>query len=128
MHSYLGSVWLVDFGFVLVLFFQITLQAFMYKVCLPFGLSLSPIPTSNLNVKPSAEVESYCLDPHPCKEVLWARLMPYNSYENFPGIVTLTLLGSSTPPLACRTSSNVCKTCVVKCSVLLGELRKGSEE
>lgn len=54
--------------------------------------------------------------------------MPYNSYENFPEVVPLTVLANSPPPLACRTSSNACKTCIAKCLVLLGELRKGSEE
>lgn len=83
---------------------------------------------SNLNVKTSAELEFYCFDSHQCKDVLWARLMPYNTYEKFPEIVTLTLLGNSPPLLVCRTSSNACKICVAKCLVLLGELRKGSEE
>lgn len=106
-------------------FFQIVLQAFMYMVC--HCLLSPPWWISNLNVKPSAELESYCLDCHQCKEVLWARLMPYNTYENCPEIVTLTLLGNSPPLLACRTSSNACKTCVAKYFILLGELRKGSE-
>lgn len=54
--------------------------------------------------------------------------MPYNTYENCSEIVTLTLLGNSPPLLACRTSSNTCKTCIAKCFILLGELRKCSEE
>lgn len=135
MHSYLGSVyqlpWVVDSGFIWGFFFQII---YCKSLCIwsVFLLVCHCLPSppwwiSNLNVKPSAELESCCFDPHHCKEVLWARLMPYNMYENFPEIVTLTLLGNSPPFLAWRTSSNASKTRVAKCFIFLGELRKGSE-